>query len=434
MPMGNHVIKSLTTNLDILVRAVQDQMQKQSDVGSILTSVWVDANNEIYSVAYDVVEAESKASWCWFLNLLGENLGIEANFNYTFISDRQKPLQNAAKATSEGKFKKKMDELKSFNSDAYDWLMKITLEQWSKAYFSGRAKCDILINNICEKVITKTVGPLTPSMIKMFDAIKKMLLSTMFNGMELTGILCKHVVAAIYNMSENSVGVGIPEQWVHAAYRLDTWAHVYSFKVNPCNGRDMWPVVESRTVIIPPLYKPPIGRLPKKRKQSNVEIASQSASSSKLYRKGKSVSCGKCGNVGHNRKGCRGQGGGFSQAGARKVSDQAAGATNVSGKAAGARKVSGQAASSRKVSGQAADARKASSQPSAAQSTTKQGPRQGKSTKRQMPPNSKSNTSSSSCFPAQAPSCQLPTYSSLLKNPVLSSILFDTWEDLPKPK
>nr|GEY22384.1 hypothetical protein [Tanacetum cinerariifolium] len=51
----------------------------------------------------------------------------------------------------------------------------------------------------------------------------------------------------------------------------------------------------------------------------------------KLSRKGKSVKCNKCGNLGHNRKGCRGQGsasqtGGYSQAGAR----QAAGARNVS--------------------------------------------------------------------------------------------------------
>ncbi|GKB73379.1 hypothetical protein Tco_0934791 [Tanacetum coccineum] len=166
-------------------------------------------------------------------------------------------------------------------------------------------------------------------------------------------------------MSENSVRVNIPEQWVHAAYRLETWAHVYSFKVNPCNGRDIWPVVESRTVIIPHLYKPPIGRPPKKRKRSNDEIASQSASSGKLSRKDKSVSCGKCGNMGHNRKGYRGQGGGSGQAGARKVPGQAAGATNVSGQAAGLKK----------VSGQAVDAIKASSQPSAAQSTTKQGPR-----------------------------------------------------------
>ncbi|GKF72482.1 hypothetical protein Tco_0208596 [Tanacetum coccineum] len=129
----------------------------------------------------------------------------------------------------------------------------------------------------------------------------------------------------------------------------------------------MWPVVESRTVIIPSLYKPPIGRPPKKKKKSNDEIASQSASSCKLSKKGKSVSCGKCNNVGHNRKGCRGQGGGSSQASARKVS----------GQSAGSRKVFGQVAGARNVSGQAAGARNASSQPSAAQSIANQGPRQG---------------------------------------------------------
>nr|GEW22001.1 reverse transcriptase domain-containing protein [Tanacetum cinerariifolium] len=273
--------------------------------GQILTAVEVDANNGIYPVTYVIVEAESKAYWCWFLNLLGEDLGIEANFNYTFISDRQKfkggvykeMLWNAAKATFEGEFKKKMGELKSFNSDAYDWLMKIPLEQWSRAYFFREYLMKRIV--VVQKVIAKTVGPLTPSMIKMFD-----------------------------------VGFGIPEQWAHAAYRLETWAHVYSFKVNPCNGRDMWPVVKSRTVIIPSLYKPPIGRPLKKRKKSNDEIESQSASSGKLSRKVKSVSCAKCGNVGHNRKGCIGQGGGSSQAGARKVFGQAVGSRKVSSQAA----------------------------------------------------------------------------------------------------
>nr|GEV14732.1 transposase, mutator type [Tanacetum cinerariifolium] len=133
--------------------------------GQILTTVGVDANNKIYPVAYAIVEAKSKASWCWFLNLLREDLGIEANFNYTFISDRHKGLiqaikfvflsdkhrycvrhiheniksqfkggvykemlWNAAKATFVGEFNKKMVELKSYNSDAYDWLMKIPAE------------------------------------------------------------------------------------------------------------------------------------------------------------------------------------------------------------------------------------------------------------------------------------------------------------------
>ncbi|GJV25562.1 mutator type transposase [Tanacetum coccineum] len=329
--------------------------------GQILTAVLVDANKEIYLVAYAIVEAESKAYWCWFLNLTCGRIWycvrhIHENMKSQFKGGVYKEmLWNAANATSEGEFKKKMGELKSFNSDAYDWLMKIPLEQWSKAHFSGRVKCDLLINNICEvfnrqlvdgrdqpiitcleyireylmkrivvvqKVIAKTVRPLTLSDQYGVNMDRRVCSSRKW---ELTGIPCKHVVAVIYNMSENSMRV----------------------------------VVESRTVIILPLYKPQIGRPPKKRKKSNDKIAS------------------------HNRKGCRGQGGGSSQAGVRKVSSEAAGATIVSGQAAGARKVSsqaagatnvsGQAAGARKVSGQAADARKASSQPSVAQSIAKKG-------------------------------------------------------------
>ena len=55
----------------------------------LLTAIGVDANNEIYPVSYAVVYAQNKASWCLFLKLLGEDLGIETNCKFTFISNRQ---------------------------------------------------------------------------------------------------------------------------------------------------------------------------------------------------------------------------------------------------------------------------------------------------------------------------------------------------------
>ncbi|GJT57369.1 putative ribonuclease H-like domain-containing protein [Tanacetum coccineum] len=125
---------------------------------------------------------------------------------------------------------------------------------------------------------------------------------------------------------------------VHVAYRLETWAHVYSFKVNPCNGRDMWPIIEFRTVILPPCHKSQVGRPPKKRKKSVDELASQSCSTGKQYGKGKSVKCSKCGNLGHNRKGCRGQGGASQGGGSSQQSatpSQASGARNSSSQADG---------------------------------------------------------------------------------------------------
>nr|GEU58094.1 hypothetical protein [Tanacetum cinerariifolium] len=135
---------------------------------------------------------------------------------------------------------------------------------------------------------------------------------------ELTRIPCKHVVAAIYNMSENSMGVAIPNKGFMLLTDLKH-KHMYTHS------------------------RPP----KKKKKKSNDKITSQSASSGKLSRKGKSIKCG------------------------RKVSGQAAGAKKASSKSggssqAGARKVSGQAAGKRKASSQSGG----SSQPSASQSTT----------------------------------------------------------------
>nr|GEV69730.1 hypothetical protein [Tanacetum cinerariifolium] len=249
---------------------------------------------------------------------------------------------------------------------------------------------------VVHKVIAKTVGPLTSSVTAVFDAIKKAtdIRVSSCRKWELTRIPCKHVVAAIYNMSENSMGV---EYHVNMILTVpppfDANLRTASTAAKPCQGdssefylitgriltvaaadqrekvrcRDgSLPIlVESTTFIIPPNYKPKVGRLPKKRTKSYDEIPSESCSSSKLSRKGKSVKCSKCGNLGHNRKGCRGQGGaiqvgGSSQAGAR----QAVGARNVSGQD-GARNVSGQAAGARNSSSQASG----SSQPRAAPST-----------------------------------------------------------------
>nr|GEW94210.1 hypothetical protein [Tanacetum cinerariifolium] len=58
--------------------------------GWILTAVGVDPNNEIYPVAYAIVESENKDSWKWFLECVGDDLDLFRNSNFIFILDRQK--------------------------------------------------------------------------------------------------------------------------------------------------------------------------------------------------------------------------------------------------------------------------------------------------------------------------------------------------------
>nr|GEX53038.1 hypothetical protein [Tanacetum cinerariifolium] len=60
---------------------------KENYPGQLLTAVSVDANNEI--VTYGIVESKSKESWTWFLSCLGDYFNLEANSNFTFITDRQ---------------------------------------------------------------------------------------------------------------------------------------------------------------------------------------------------------------------------------------------------------------------------------------------------------------------------------------------------------
>ncbi|GJR98976.1 FAR1-related sequence 10 [Tanacetum coccineum] len=211
--------------------------------GQMLTAVGVDANNGIYPVAYGIVESENQYSWTWFLKCLGDDFDLYSNSNFTFITDRQKGLLPAleklfphaqhrycvrhiyenmnqtwkgseykemlwkcASSTTTVLFEKNMQELKDFNKKAYEWLKKIPAEHWSRAYFSGRAHCDLLINNICEvfnrqlleardspiitalehvreylmkrivvvqKIIEKCDGPLTPAVARVFDIIKE---------------------------------------------------------------------------------------------------------------------------------------------------------------------------------------------------------------------------------------------------------------------
>jgi hypothetical protein len=58
--------------------------------GQLMAAVGQDGNNQMFPIAYAVVEAETKESWQWFLNLLLEDLNIVQHNQYAFISDQQK--------------------------------------------------------------------------------------------------------------------------------------------------------------------------------------------------------------------------------------------------------------------------------------------------------------------------------------------------------
>ena len=58
--------------------------------GQILSAVGIDANNQMFPIAYAVVESECKDSWSWFIDLLMKDLQIVNTHGWTFITDKQK--------------------------------------------------------------------------------------------------------------------------------------------------------------------------------------------------------------------------------------------------------------------------------------------------------------------------------------------------------
>nr|GEY29344.1 hypothetical protein [Tanacetum cinerariifolium] len=133
------------------------------------------------------------------------------------------------------------------------------------------------------QVISKSDGPLTPNATKVFNIIMKEAgqIKCVVNmrtkecscrKWELTGIPCNHALAAIWDMAGNVEETAILESYCQQVHWLSTWKDMYMFKVNPCNGHAFWEKSTISNTIVPLKIHPQIGRPPKKRKKSAVEL------------------------------------------------------------------------------------------------------------------------------------------------------------------
>ncbi|GKC42043.1 mutator type transposase [Tanacetum coccineum] len=259
--------------------------------GQRLTAVGMDPNNDIYPLAYGIVETESMESWTWFLQHLKEDLDLQDNSNFTFISDRQKGIIPA--------------------------IAELFPAAEHRISLTRRAKTDILLNNLYEvfniqlvdgrdrpiistleyvsqylmkrivlvkQVIKRSNGPLTPTATRLFNVVKAKASKCIanFNG-------------------GNLYGVTGPWGEVHPCYRLETWKQVYSHHINPIRGKIKWPKSPIPTAILPLNHHPQVGKPPKNKKKFVGEDI-QMVKYRKLFRKSKTVTCVLCNSKGHNKR------------------------------------------------------------------------------------------------------------------------------------
>ncbi|XP_025678908.1 uncharacterized protein [Arachis hypogaea] len=177
--------------------------------GQLLTAVGRDPNDQIFPLAYTVVEAETKDSWVWFLRHLSDDLGPHNVAKCMFMSDQQKGLLPAfeevipgvdnrfcvrylysnfrkkfpglelknkmwrcAKASHWQIWEKEMKTLRLLNEGAFRHLNGIPPRFWSRSRFTFLSKCDSLVNNMSESFNSVLVEARENPIVSMLEDIR----------------------------------------------------------------------------------------------------------------------------------------------------------------------------------------------------------------------------------------------------------------------
>ncbi|XP_078447622.1 uncharacterized protein LOC144716378 [Wolffia australiana] len=121
--------------------------------GQLLSAVGRDGNNQMFPIAWVVVEGENQASWTWFISLLMTDLGIVDGYGWTIISDQQKGLENAVAGLLPNAEQRNCARhiyanwrKKRHSSD----ILRNLFWKAVKTFISNKPKCEVIDNNMSE--------------------------------------------------------------------------------------------------------------------------------------------------------------------------------------------------------------------------------------------------------------------------------------------
>ncbi|KAJ9565641.1 hypothetical protein OSB04_001607 [Centaurea solstitialis] len=185
--------------------------------GELLSVVGRDANNQIYPLAWAVVEIESKNSWKWFLEYLMEDIGLTAGLGVTIMSDQHKGLVEAvkdvdapsidnmlgtymqisgkkyiriqfrtlfwaaSKAGTPEEFQCVMQEIKDLSHQAFNHLMERRPNTWSRAFFKTETSCDAVENGVSDCFNSLIVSSRRKPIITMLEEIRVFIMERIEN-------------------------------------------------------------------------------------------------------------------------------------------------------------------------------------------------------------------------------------------------------------
>lgn len=284
------------------------------------------------------------------------------NFRQSFKGKELKDmLWNAARASYVAQLEICLQRIEDRSLEARQWLRGRPSAHWSRACFSEKAQCDMLLNNLCECFNKYILDARDKGIITMFEMVRTKLMKRLkakadlvkkwkfnwcpkilntleknkqqawlyhaiFSGgpraqvcgggeqyvvdlesrtcscrrWQLTGIPCAHAIQAIVEQNED------PQTYLASCYKVETYMKVYSHYIEPINGHELWPNVEEKVKIVPPEpVRKKKGRKRLMRRKESEELEKASAKKKLKKRQGLVMRCSKCGGLNHNKRTCK---------------------------------------------------------------------------------------------------------------------------------
>ncbi|XP_022157996.1 uncharacterized protein LOC111024593 [Momordica charantia] len=204
--------------------------------GVILIGVAMDGNNQIYPLAFGIVDNESDASWKWFMKNLKDMIGHPPEL--VFISDRH----DATYVYRKSQFTYYWNQILSVGSGSLaKYLQEIGVERWARCYQVGRRYENMTTNSAesFEKSHRYTVKSVDWCMFHVEDGGldgKADLNARTCTCMEFQymGIPCSHAIAVARHKNINC------HTLIDPCYSVDSLIGAYAEPILPVGHMSEW--------------------------------------------------------------------------------------------------------------------------------------------------------------------------------------------------
>ena len=179
--------------------------------GVLLTAVGHDANNQIYPIAWSVVQSETTENWLWFVQQIKRDLVLKDGSGFVILSDRSKGLKSAvatelpnaehrkcvkhivenlkknhakkdllkpmvwdiARSYSTTEFDYNVKKLKAYDLSLYNDVMKEEPRAWSRPFYRLGSCCEDVDNNATESFNSTITKARAKAMVPMLEMIRR---------------------------------------------------------------------------------------------------------------------------------------------------------------------------------------------------------------------------------------------------------------------